>query len=409
MRAKRVHLFIVAFFLALTSCANVDQDDSSTPDDSGDQSCSSQMIGGVVYTSNALTKQSIIPRLHIDTVNDKALIGFKSNYYGNMELLRCEISSTISCVTDDIPAYARMYSPDMWVDSANNRINTVFDDQRTYTSYPYVASCTLEATGCSGQTYSSLGVRGYSPDIILANNKSLIATYDDNGKPSLILCDNDGTNCAAKDVSAGQGSDSGYDPDIAYDFINDRILIVTSNGSSVLTRKPSLFRCDQDGENCTHQDLTTGTGQGEGSGNSPNIAIDTINDRLIVATQNAAANNRLSLFVCNLSGTSCSHTDLSALVGDDTGFEPSLALDLPNNKLYVAARNNAQNDDVWLFRCNLDGSSCTHHDASACGESNLGFRPSAVLDSLNNRLLIASTGLDEVSLVSAPLTMFTDQ
>ncbi len=64
------------------------------------------MIGEVVYTSTGLTKLGIIPRLHLDTVNDKALIGFKSYYYGDMELFRCEINNTISCEKDGIPAYA---------------------------------------------------------------------------------------------------------------------------------------------------------------------------------------------------------------------------------------------------------------------------------------------------------------
>lgn len=47
-------------------------------------------------------------------------------------------------------------------------------------------------------------------------------------------------------------------------------------------------------------------------------------------------------------------------------------------------------DKPVLFRCNLDGTECTHDDISAGQPEYCALGPSAVIDSANRRLLVVA-------------------
>lgn len=129
------------------------------------------------------------------------------------------------------------------------------------------------------------------------------------------------------------------------DHINGKLLVVTSNGAN--NSKPSLFRCSLDGTSCSHTDISSG--QGTSSGFNPNATIDHYNEKLMVVTQNAANNNKPSLFRCNLDGTNCSHTDISVGQGTNSGYMPSPVMDHINGKLLVVTQNIANSGKPSIF------------------------------------------------------------
>jgi hypothetical protein len=231
---------------------------------------------------------------------------------------------------------------------------------------------------------------GFDPNIVLdhTNGKILIVTRNasNNSIPSLFRCNLDGNNCNFTDVSAGQGRFSGQYPFPLVDTLNEKLLIITRNGAN--NGKPSLFRCNLDGTNCLHTDLSAG--QGIDSGNYPFPLIDALHEKLLIITRNGANNGKPSLFRCNLDGTNCLHTDISAGQGIDSGYLPSAVLDYTNGKLLVVASNWANGSKPSLFRCNLDGTSCIHTDISAGQGNNSAIAPKIILDRVGNKFLVVA-------------------
>ncbi len=161
---------------------------------------------------------------------------------------------------------------------------------------------------------------------------------------------------------------------------NAKVLVACTNVGN--SNKPSLIRCDLDGTNCAHTDISAG--EGTGSGTNPAIVIDTTNSKLLVATTNEANGSRQSLFRCNLDGSGCAHTDVSSAAGQgaSTGLQPSLVIDGANAKLLFAARS--PGPQQGLYRCNLDGTGCSYASLSATVDSSL------LVDAANSKLLAMS-------------------
>ncbi|TGL85522.1 chitobiase [Leptospira congkakensis] len=225
---------------------------------------------------------------------------------------------------------------------------------------------------------------GYSPSAILdtRNSKLLIATTDqsDNNKSGLFRCNLDGTNCSYHDISSNQGTNSGFTPSIAIDEKNLKILVVTRNGAN--NNKPALFRCNLDGTNCSYHDISTY--QANESGWHPSVGIDSINDKLLIVTENRGNDYKASLFRCDLDGTNCTHTDISANQGIYTGNTPHLSIDYLNQKLLVVIRS--ATSKLSLRYCNLNGSNCVFRDISITGLEN----PYGSIDYANNKFLIVA-------------------
>jgi hypothetical protein len=64
------------------------------------------------------------------------------------------------------------------------------------------------------------------------------------------------------------------------DAAGGKLLVATQN--SAKAEKPALFRCNLDGTGCTYRDISAG--QGRESGRSPVALIDTANRKLLVVT-----------------------------------------------------------------------------------------------------------------------------
>ena len=231
---------------------------------------------------------------------------------------------------------------------------------------------------------------GLDPSVAIdtVNSKVIITSWNlaQGSKPWLVICNLDGSSCSDHDASNGQGAGSGNNPSVAIDTVNSKVTIATQNLAQ--SSKPWLFICNLDGSACSDHDVSSL--QGAGSGIRPSLAIDTFNSKVLIATRNGAQDNKPWLFICNLDGSACSDHDVSNGQGTDSGNTPSLAIDTVNSKVLIASRNGAQLGKPWLFICNLDGSACTDHDVSNGQGGSSGLTPSLAIDTLNSKVLIAT-------------------
>ncbi|EMY71064.1 chitobiase/beta-hexosaminidase C-terminal domain-containing protein [Leptospira vanthielii] len=344
------------------------------------------------------TSSGQTPSVVLDTVNGKLLVVTMNGANSNKpSLFRCNLDGT-ACTHTDISVGQGTSSgqtPSVVLDTVNDKLLVVTWNYGNGSRLS-LFRCNLDGTSCTHTDISAVTGQGNSsgqyPSVALdfANKKLLVVTRNGMNfqKPSLFRCNLDGTACTHTDLSVGQGYGSGYFSSVVLDTVNGKLLVVTMNGAN--SKKPSLFRCNLDGTVCTHTDISAG--QGTDSGSNPRVVLDTVNGKLLVVTWNYGNGSKLSFFRCNLDGTSCTHTDLSAVTGqgNGSGQYPSVALDSANGKLLVITTNVANSYKPSLFRCNLDGTACTHTDLSVGQGSNSGYYPSVVLDSVSGKIIAAT-------------------
>jgi hypothetical protein len=246
------------------------------------------------------------------------------------------------------------------------------------------------------------------------NDRLLAVTMDrtNSGNPALFRCSLEGTECTYADISAGMASDpdapTGLDPSIVVDTVHAKLLTVTFNGPNL--GRPSLFRCDLDGGACAFADISAG--QGALSGLGAKALLDVAHGKLLVVTQNGGNRTgvpvgRLSMFRCNPDGTECTHTDLSAEADAGMNLDsagPSAVIDALRDTLLIAFSNSPNHANPSLFQCRTDGSGCTHSDISAGQGDNSPI--GTALDSVHRRLLVvAENGLysEKLALFLVPL------
>lgn len=325
------------------------------------------------------------------------------------------------------------------VDRFNGKVLLVTNNQGQGGGRVGLFRCNLDGTGCTFTDISAGQVglyTGMSPSAAIdrLNQKLLVAARNeaDGNRPSLYRCNLDGTQCSHVDISAGQGNDTGGVSSIAVDERSEKLLVATSRdyairlfrcnldgtgcthallpgGASepkvlietvnakllvvtraIVTRKPALVRCNLDATSCANIDISAG--QGEGSALGPSVGMDRLNGKLVVVTRNEANAYRPGLFRCNLDGSSCSHTDVSGGLPPQTIGGPSMVVDAPNGRLLVVASNAHPYGPppTLLIRCSLDGTACSHVDVSAGQDYFSASVPEAVLDTANGRLLVGA-------------------
>jgi hypothetical protein len=255
------------------------------------------------------------------------------------------------------------------------------------------------------------------------------------------------------------------------DTISNQLLVVTTSTqpttSVELAVKLNLFRCNLDGTECTYRDISAGQDVClEGNLQftvGPRAMIDSTSRKLLVVAPTKAwvpewnktlceggrgdpskswtrlCSSKLALFRCNLDGTGCTYTDISAgraysplsmtcqaskpgLCSFATWF-PAAVIDATKGKLFVVTQNswpphvpylarpwrapsegpdpNPHTDrEIGLFRCTVDGTGCVlfnilseHHrllGTSDLNEAQLDHRGSAVIDTVDEKLLLVS-------------------
>jgi hypothetical protein len=334
----------------------------------------------------------------LDAANGKLLVVPETipPFADRPRLLRCNLDGT-GCTMTDISAGqvgSTGYFPSAAIDVVGRKLLVVAANAAD-SFRPGVFRCNLDGTGA---TYNDISAgqgmnSGTVPSTVVdaAGGKLLVVTNNGaNGeRPSLFRCNLDGTGCAHTDISVGQGPQSGRNPSALVDASRGKVLVVTRNDANA--SKPSLFRCNLDGTGCTHTDISAGAAGNAAS--NPSAVIDVANDTLLVALETVTS-QKLGLVRCKLDdtvGSTCVRTDISAGQGDASGFSPSAVIDAAHKKLLVVTRNGASSDRPSLFRCNLDGTVCSHTDLSAGQGRGSGNSPVALVDAAGQRLLVVTT------------------
>ena len=224
-----------------------------------------------------------------------------------------------------------------------------------------------------------------------AGQVMIAATNTMNGRLMLFRCNRDGSGCVHIDASAvaGQGNDSGFEPNMVFDPVNNRLLVAVADGS--VGPRLGLYRCNGDGTGCVFLVLSGGAN----SGVTPSAGVDLVNNRLVVASRDSTSGAlRLGMHLCNLDGTGCARTDVSAATGQGnfSGFNPSLFVDNIDQLLYTATFNNSASNTVGFFRCNLNAAGCTFTNASSAAGlgADTGVEPTVIHDQVGGRNLFIS-------------------
>ncbi|MCW5672868.1 MAG: hypothetical protein KIT86_24685 [Hydrogenophaga sp.] len=101
------------------------------------------------------------------------------------------------------------------------------------------------------------------------------------------------------------------------------------------------------------------------------------------------------------------YTDISAGLFD-VYANPSAAMDPVSNLLFVAYDNTANQDELYVNRCNLDGSNCSWHYVGPSFVKPFSLTPSAAVDTDGGRLLIAAEDDDTPSGTPTGVVFYCD-
>ena len=249
-----------------------------------------------------------------------------------------------------------------------------------------------------------VGGTGFSPSLALdtARRDVLVASRDAMGdRLVLTTCDRNGNQCSRRDVSGSMGDNSGSEPDLVLDVDNRRAYIVTTNGAASGT--PWLTICDLDSEAtpCSHHNISAG--QGVNSGLEPSLALDLVHNKVYVATRHASMNNLVWLYICDLDGSNCISQDVSSSEPIGCGHTPSLAVDPVGGKVFIATENKGRASRLWLFICNLNGTDCASFDTTGSSSYSATNPSLAIKDGF---VYVAST--DSVDPAKVSITICND-
>lgn len=243
-------------------------------------------------------------------------------------------------------------------------------------------ACTCAGGACLPVDLSAGQGIGQFPSALIDTTSNKLLVIAAHAGSSLFRCNLDGSGCTYTNISGGRFSGGFSAPLI--DPASGKLLVVVDDAPA--TYKPGLYRCNVDGTSCSFIDISAG--QPALSGEQPSAVIDTTNGKLLVVTTNGANDNKAALFRCNLDGSSCSYTDISAGQAGNSGRYPTALIDAVNQKLLVVAKSGIDNG-LSLVRCELDGSACAVTDIDAAtGFGGGNGNPSAIIDTTNGKLLV---------------------
>ncbi|MEO8798320.1 MAG: hypothetical protein ABI551_10575 [Polyangiaceae bacterium] len=258
-----------------------------------------------------------------------------------------------------------MSAVDAVLDSTTNRIfmPTALGDA------PALWICGADGSGCNQKPMTGTPAGNGDGHVAFdAKAHKVVVVHEIGGSPlGVTVCNDDGTGCI---FHLGSDND-GYtyaqahivEEDVAVDEANGYILIASEWDNT--GARLGLVRCPIDfGNNgaCVFTDLSTT--EGSLSGVTPAVVLDTVHSKmLIVARDQTSALDHVKLHRCDLDGTNCAVTDLSAKAGVASGAgHPHIALD-SSQQIWVTVPTTTVGVPTVL-RCATDGSGCTAVDLS---------------------------------------------
>lgn len=174
----------------------------------------------------------------------------------------------------------------------------------------------------------------------------------------------------------------------AHDIKNSKLLSVYTGKSTTTSYIPVIKRTNLSGSLGLETFYISSTYQ---SGITPDMKIDTLNDKVIITAINHAAGGKVWYFRCNLDITGCEEKDIST--GKTAfAFFPKLNIDLVNQKLWVISYDDSYK--LYAIQCNLDGTNCKSKDISfgyQVAPSSEEYNFDSIIDTVNNRLIVVFT------------------
>jgi hypothetical protein len=336
------------------------------------------------------------PSAVVDDVNKKLLVAISSvPKTGRLGLVHCDLDGT-NCKLRDISNFGGDYSganPSAVIDQTSGKLLVATEDTAESGRLGFYSS-NLDGSGAKKHTVYGPEIRGPSALLDTANGKVLVAAtnHGDEDRSLLYRCDISTGDCLSGTISPDAGKLTvARNPSAVVDEASGKVLVVT--GNTLATNRPRILRCSLDGTNCTFQDLSSFIANSAWYEPLATV-VDTVGRKLLVAgpvSMFPGGIGRLGLARCDLdTDAGCTNTvDISAGQPDKSGMSPSAVIDTTNGKLLVVAVSTDHFSTLGLFRCNLDGTACTHTDISV-GHENI-YDPSAVIDKVNGRLLVAAS------------------
>ncbi|MBX3213212.1 MAG: hypothetical protein KF850_14350 [Labilithrix sp.] len=343
--------------------------------------------GGVAWSPSAV----------VDEANGKLLVAITNRQASNrLGLVHCNLDGT-DCKLRDISAVGGATytgaNPSAVIDKTLGKLLVATENGASGGALGFF-SCNLDGSEARAHNMYTAGPRIDAPSAVLdaTNGRLLVATtnMDNNARSHLYSCAFSTGTCSGRDISPDGGvlTLSARQPAAAIDSSNGSLLVVSYDSTSSRSR---LARCNLDGTNCTFQLVPFGL-----SGPFASL-VDSVSRKLLVVGPSlptlipGSGTAKPALTRCDLdTDAGCTAPiDISAGQPNYSGSSPSAVIDTANGKLLVVAVSRDHFSTMGLFRCNLDGTSCTHTDISV-GHENIAT-PSAVIDEANGRLLVAAS------------------
>lgn len=220
--------------------------------------------------------------------------------------------------------------------------------------------------------------------IVLADAKTsslLVTGYDVAGsrnRPALIRCKLDGSGCAYTDITNGApAGNAAAHVGATIDTINDKLIVYSDNASA---SPPTIYRCNTDGTGCIATTLPLGTASAAPDCRPP-VIVDTVNQKLL-AVVNTTGANQTTLLRCGLDAQGCTYQ----MISGNTSVCPSALISPTDSKLLVFQGSLATSKPA-LHRCELDGTNCEVLDVSGTSPATVTMS-SAAIDVENQKLVL---------------------
>ncbi|MBP7282680.1 MAG: hypothetical protein KBA66_13945 [Leptospiraceae bacterium] len=230
-----------------------------------------------------------------------------------------------------------------------------------------ISKCTAEyfLANHSEQSFGSIGSRGFKYDPVslqlfgAATGEIGINNVVYNLIPRGLISSANGQTSVVKDIHSGSPTpkiNTGFTPDLAIDAINNRLIITTFdyNAQGGGAGRPSLIFCNKTMTSCTYKDLP-GTLY---PSYHPKLLWDSTNKKIIIITYNSS--KKPYLHHCDESGENCTETDLSKgqsyyiTEPEEAGYNFDAQIDTVNNRALLVFADGVTGK-LTLLRFGLGG------------------------------------------------------
>ncbi len=358
------------------------------------------------------------PSLYIDSANNRFYVAARNGANGNRPAIyRCDSLNGTNCssYTNFSASYTANagYGPFVTYDSSSRSLYTVFYDfSGTGTTRAMkVDGDDATAVSSASITYGLGFTPTHSHAMLTSTGRILFIDTGTNTTLGIECNSLDLTACTASPyitfaVQSTQVQNIFGSRGFRYDSANAKILgVVTGEFGADNTQAflPRGFVSTTAGS--TVQDLmTTPLAY---FGYTPDLEIDTINNRLIISTFDYSGNRggagNPSLMFCdrNMTASLCTYKQI-APTSPYPSYHPKLLWDSVNRKILIITYNGLRSKIPYLHHCDETGSNCTEADVSRGGGQAIADPDSSVpnfdagIDTVNNRAILvfadATTG-----------------